>query len=487
MAKLFRLNEVHLFERLGKKILFDIHSMAVYEAAPLTFDIITVLSDPAQRDPIKALSKNYRKAHIRKALAFLEEQKIIRKADEPLPPKPVLKKRRGMRHLELMVTHGCNMGCRYCYGAHGLEGWDRTTGLYGTDSSGMSLETALKGVDFLCNNSGAQTDLSLTFFGGEPLLEFRLIEQIVPYVREQEKKSNKKISLSLSTNGLLLSEPVVDFLAKNRISCQISIDGPPEIHNFSRCLPDGTGSYEKIIEGVKRLIKIRPGKVPARATLFHGTMNMAETAKHILSLGFGSVHMEPATGRSSGDLEILPEDLPAIKRQNEELAVFLVDCVKKNRYFNYTNLVKFIRQTRVVRERSAHYCGAGRTYFAMSQDGGFYPCHRFVGMDDFRMGDIHGGMELGLQEKILGLTVDNRPVCKDCWARYLCGGGCWRPAVDRYGSLERPDEEVGCEITKHQIECAMAVNTELSVDDKDILSNMYEESEEKHLIAQKGA
>jgi uncharacterized protein len=148
-------------------------------------------------------------------------------------------------------------------------------------------------------------------------------------------------------------------------------------------------------------------------------------------------------------------------------------------------LVKFIRMTRVVRQRQAHYCGAGRTYFALSQDGGFYPCHRFVGMDGFRMGDLDSGITPDLQKRILKLTVDNRPVCRKCWARYLCGGGCWKPAVDRYGSLERPEDEISCEIIRHQIECAMAVNTELTDNDKDILGEMYENAEERHLVAGK--
>jgi uncharacterized protein len=273
---------------------------------------------------------------------------------------------------------------------------------------------------------------------------------------------------------------------KNKVGCQISIDGPREMHDRSRCLPDGSGSYDAILPGVKNLIARRRGRVPARVTICHTPLDLPAALKHLLALGFGTVHLEPARG-SSGSLMVTPDDLAAIKTQNEAIALFLVESVRNNRFFNYSNLVKYIRQTRVVRERLAHYCGAGRTYFALSQDGAFYPCHRFVGLDDYRMGDIDTGMDLGLQRKILDLTVDNRPGCRECWARYLCGGGCWKHAVDAHGGLEAPDEDVSCELIRHQIECAMAINSELGVEDKDILSQLYEEATEPYLVPEREA
>jgi uncharacterized protein len=327
--------------------------------------------------------------------------------------------------------------------------------------------------------------LSVIFFGGEPLLEIDLLERIVPYVRGKEKEAGKKVDFSLSTNGLLLSPKVVDFLAKKRIGCQVSIDGPAGTHDRTRVLPNGEGTYNAILPGVKRLISRRPGKVPARVTIAGGLIDLHETVNHLLDLGFGSVHVEPAIG-SSGDLEVTQEDVEEIKKQNESLALFLVESVRNNRFFNYSNLVKHIRQTRVVKERLAHYCGAGRTYFALAQDGGFYPCHRFVGMDAYKMGNVNQGIDLTLQKKILSLTIDNRPVCKECWARYLCGGGCWKHAVDAHGSLETPEEKLSCQIIRHEIECAMAINSELAISDQDILSTMYEEGSEPYLVTDKG-
>lgn len=474
------LAEYHLFRMFGKNILFNVETMLFYEITPLACDLVALLSKADSNDPVKLLKKRYKKDEIKNTLFYLRQEGFLKEGTSiGAGRKPVLKKRRGIRHLELMVTHGCNMGCSYCYG-QGQEEWKDSPYLYGARTSGMSFDIAKRGVDFLMEHSGNQKDLSIIFFGGEPLLEFDLIQKIVPYIREKEAGSGKMIDISLSTNGLLLNETVVDFLVRNRVGCQISIDGPKEIQDRNRSLRDGGGSYEHVLPGIKRLISARRGNVPARATVSHDLVNLLEVVDHLLSIGFGSVHIEPAIGKLGGTA-VRREDIEKIKHQHETLADMLVKSVRKNRYFNYSNLVRYIRQTRVIRERLAHYCGAGRTYFALSQEGDFYPCHRFVGMEKYKMGNVGSGIDLNLQQKILDLTVDNRPVCKDCWARYFCGGGCWKHAVDMHGSLEMPDNDFSCEIIRHEIECAMAINSELKVSDKDILSEMYEKGTESYL------
>lgn len=481
----YQIAEFHVFRMFQKNILFNVDTMLFYEVTPIVYDLVTLLSDTANDDPIGFLTGQYQEEDIGNAVQYLIKEGFLRENPSGnTEKKPVLKKRRGIRHLELMVTHDCNMRCRYCYGSLGMEQWENAPYLYGATTKGMTLETAKKGVDFLVLASGRQKQLSVTFFGGEPLLEFSLIKKTVPYIRKREAETGKKINLSLSTNGLLLNKKVVDFLVKNRVGCQISIDGPKEIHDQARCLPNGKGSYDKILPGIKRLVSARRGKVPARSTVSHNHADLPKVVEHLLSSGFGSVHIEPAIG-ASGESMVSGEDIDLMKKQNEAVALFLVENLKNNRFFNYTNLVRFIRQTRVVRERLAHYCGAARTYFALSQDGAFYPCHRFVGMAEYKMGDIDEGMDLTLQRKVLNLTVDNRPVCRDCWARYLCGGGCWKHAVDMNGCLEVPDNEFSCELIRHQIECAMAINSELGVKDKDILSELYEDAAEPYLVPEK--
>ena len=203
------LAEFHLFQRFGKNILFNVETMLFYEVTPLVYRLVSQLSTNGHQDPIKILKSKYRKLEINDALSYLAREGVIKEGPQR-PAKPILRKRRGLRHLELMVTHACNLGCRYCYGSDGNEGWEGAPYLYGAKAGGMSLETARKGVDFLFEASGTQRDLSLIFFGGEPLLEFGLLKKIIPYVKEREKATGKKVSLSLSTNGVLLSEKVVE-------------------------------------------------------------------------------------------------------------------------------------------------------------------------------------------------------------------------------------------------------------------------------------
>lgn len=476
--------EFHCFHRLDKRILFNVETLKAYEVSEVVFDVVSFLNDPGNSDPRAELTNRYDLAQIQEAVAYLVKEEFLFPATtESERPAPVLKKRRGIRHLELMVTHDCPMRCRYCYGSSGPDEWEAAPHLYGASEGEMSFETACRGVDFLFAASGPHKDLSIILFGGEPLLAIGLIEKLIPYIRDKEKSSGKKATLSLSTNGLLLSKKTVDFLTRHRIGCQVSIDGPPDLHNKNRRMADGSGSYDTMIKGVRRLLAARPRRTSARATIAHGTVDLPATAEHLLNLGFGSVHMEPAIGGAK-DLRITSDDVALICDQNEEMAQFLVKSIKNNRFFNYTNLVRYIRQTRVVKNRQAHYCGAGRTYFSLSREGDFYPCHRFVGMKSYRMGSLEDGMDLFLQRKILDLTVDNRPVCRECWARYLCGGGCWKHAVDVHGDLAVPDEKVSCEVTKHLIECALAVNCELSVSDKDILSDMYEEHAEPYMVTE---
>ena len=478
----YSLSEHHLFERFGKTILFNVATMLFYEITPVAAGILACVSANPDADPRRALKGKFSRAEIKSAIRSLEAEGFLRKEGSPPPETPpALTKRWGIRHLELMITHGCNMACRYCYGSDGTTGDAGSAHLYGSPLAGMAYETAVKGIDFLFHESGPRKEVSVIFFGGEPLLEFPLIERIVPYIRDKERETGKKADISLSSNGLLLDRKIVDFLAAQKIGCQISIDGPPEAHDRLRSLRDGSPSYEAVMIGVSHLMAARRGKVPARATLSRGATDALSVVEHLLSLGFGSVHLEPAIGRS-GETAITSADVEAIKRQEEALALFLVKRVRENRYFNYSNLVKYIRQTRVVRERLAYYCGAARTYFALSRDGAFYPCHRFVGMEEYRMGDVDSGLDTRLRDRILGLTVDQRPYCRECWARYFCGGGCWKHAVDMSGTLEEPDHDLSCEITRHRIECALAINSELRVEDKDILSDLYEEAAEPYLV-----
>ncbi len=410
----------------------------------------------------------------RTVLAHLRRLGIVRAGISARPRLPL---RAGVRHLELMVTHACNLRCRYCYGAAIGAG---SRHLYGEDDADMPWEVARRGVELLLQGSGRAPRVSLTFFGGEPLLALDLIRRVVPFARAQAEAAGKAIDLSLSTNGIGLSAEVVQFLVANDIGCQVSIDGPAGIHDANRPAASGAGSYAQALPGVRRLLAARPGRVTARVTVARALVHLPEVVEHLLGLGFAAVHVEPALG-GCGDSAVDAADVATMCEQNEDLARLLVARVRADRVFAYHNLVRHIRQSRVVRQRLAHHCGAARTLLAVARDGAFYPCHRFVGLAEYRMGDVWSGPDFTLQRRVLALTVDERPGCRECWARYLCGGGCWKHAVDAHGTLERPDEELTCRLIRHQIECALAVNAALSVSDAEVLGRGWRESEAPHL------
>jgi len=241
MADDYHASEFHLFRMFDKNILFNVETMLFYEVSPVVYDIADLLSDPGHPDPVTSLKTRYPEAEIKEAVVYLMQEGFLREGRAvPAKNRPRLIKRSGIRHLELMVTHACNMRCRYCYGSLSADGWQEAPHLYGANDSGMSLETAIKGVDYLFEASGRLTDLSVIFFGGEPLLELPLMKKVAAHVREKEAETGKKADLSLSTNALLLRDKrVIDFLMKQKVGCQISIDGPKETHDQSRCLPVG--------------------------------------------------------------------------------------------------------------------------------------------------------------------------------------------------------------------------------------------------------
>jgi uncharacterized protein len=485
-SEVWHLGEAHAFERLGRHILFDVDTLHYYESTPVVHALVQALQAGTD-EPVRALRGCFPRRDVHAAMQQLRECGLLRPGPAPAGrARPRLRKRLGIRHLELMVTHACNMRCRYCYGSDDHDGWQGAEHLYGSSQAGMSWDTARKGVDFLFEASGPQKELSVIFFGGEPLLEFDLIKRVVAYVRAKERDTGKRVDFSLSSNGVNLSQEVVDFLVREDISCQVSIDGPATIHDQNRVLASGKGSYDSVMHGVRRLLDKRPGRVSARVTVAAGRVDLPKVADHLLNLGFGSIHAEPVIGNACG-LALKEADLAHFEQQTEHLAKYLVRRVRDGRIFNFSNLVRHVRQIRVIDQRLAHYCGAARTYLALDQDGAFYPCHRFVGMPEYRMGDLEIGFDDRLQKRILGLTVDDRPGCKDCWARYLCGGGCWKHAVDVNGGLERPDEATSCRLIKHQIECAMAITGALRVEDKELLGDAYARHEEPYKLPDTGS
>lgn len=453
------LAEHHRFNALGKDILLDVRSMLFYEVNGVVADLVALLETRSFPRAVRVARWRHGRGIVAEALAMLRREGLLHEPGDGIPPpENSLRRARSIRHLELMVTNGCNLACRYCYG--GDAAWESAPALYGGAREPMTPDVARKGIDLLLRECGANRRLSVIFFGGEPLLNFSTIKEAVAYARARERESGRQLDLSLVTNGTLLSDEVIDFVCRHRVGVQVSIDGPKALQDHNRPLRGGQGSFDRLLPGVQRLIARRPGRVPARVTVSRGHVQLRAVVNYLLALGFGSVHVEPAAG-DSGPVAVTQADVEEMLRQNRELAALLIERVRAGERFHYSNLVRHVRATHAVDERRFYYCGAARSYLTVATDGALYPCHRFAGLPEFVMGHVDAWLDRTWQRRLLAFDVDSRPGCRDCWARYFCGGGCWKTNHDATGRVEEPDNDVGCRLTRQQIELAMAVNTEL--------------------------
>lgn len=472
-----QIEEHHCFEALGQRILVNVATSLFYSINNVVADFIALTTRFPFDKAVARLRRKYRSSDVDEALAYLEKERFLAAKPAALPKPPAPKW--PLRTLELCVTHACNLGCRYCYG--GAPDADCSL-RYGATKPHMDEETALRGIDFLVEGSGKVKELNVVFFGGEPLLNFELIKRVTHYCRAKAKETGKRFNLSMVTNGTRITAEVARFTRANRIGMQVSIDGPPRIQDVNRPFLDGSGSHETVLAGLKELKTAGFRHLPARATAAHGAFDNLNVLKHLVDMGFTSVHIEPALGDSAYGA-LTRRDMAKLIRQEEAVAAFFVERIRAGQYFNYHSLVRHVRGTRVVQDKRHFFCGAGRGLVTLANDGSLYPCHRFAGCEEFRLGTLDTGIDNAKRMPFRTLHVDARPGCKSCWARYFCGGGCWRHAYDAHGGLERPDETFSCVLIRRQIELAMAVNTILNVSDRQIIDGIFEEDTLSYLKA----
>ncbi|MBI2431896.1 MAG: SPASM domain-containing protein [Candidatus Hydrogenedentes bacterium] len=466
-----RVAECHAFQALGQRILLNVETSLFYAVNNVSLDLVGYCSRLGMHKGMSLARRRYRREDVEEAASYLASEGFFTTAP---PPKPAPEHRSyPLRTLELCVTHGCNLACRYCYGRTPLPANDASCFLYGASTAPMSEETAFRGIDYLFANSGRLRKVHVTYFGGEPLLNFPLIKAVTRYCRAREKQHGKEAELSVVTNGVLLDEERVHFFNQHRVSVQVSMDGPKGIHDANRSFRDGSGSYDVMLPGVKQLLKNRNGRVPVRATAAHGALELRAVLEHLLGLGFRSVHIEPALG-GDGKSAFNEQDLDQMLAQEEEVAALIVDRIQQGEFLDYHSLVRHVRATRLVRDRRYFFCGAGRGLLCLSNEGKFYPCHRFAGIEEYCLGDLDEGIDESKRAPFRTLHVGRRPGCRTCWARYFCGGGCWKHAHDAHGGLEQPDEQFSCRIVRRQTELAMAINAALGVTDQEIVSGRYE-------------
>ncbi|MCL2662761.1 MAG: SPASM domain-containing protein [Oscillospiraceae bacterium] len=415
-----------------------------------------------------------------------EKRCKLNKTDEPSPCLPITA-------LCLNVSHVCNMSCAYCFAGRGEYGCgedDDTEIGDETESDNnaklMSLETGKRAIDFLFENSGKGKNLDVDFFGGEPLLNWEVVKDIVRYAREKERVSDKKFRFTLTTNALLINDDVINFTNSQMHNVVLSLDGRPEVHDAMRRLPNGDGSYSDVIGKITKLVEARRGKgYYIRGTFTCENMDFVNDVLHIADLGFKEVSMEPVVGARQGDGSsvlfsedkrnipckhnktdepspcldepspcLTPEDLPELFKQYETLAVEILRREELDRGFNFYHYNLDLANGPCVHKRITG-CGVGTEYLAVTPSGELYPCHQFVGDSKFLIGDVWKGVtNTGLRSSFSACSIYSRSECKDCWARFYCSGGCAANAYYDSGSINGI-YEIGCELFKKRIECAI--------------------------------
>jgi len=353
-----------------------------------------------------------------------------------------------VKALCLHVAHDCNMRCQYCFAE---------TGEYKVGKRElMSLEVATKAIDYLITSSSSRRNLEVDFFGGEPLLNFEVVEQTVKYAREQELKYNKNIRFTLTTNGVLLNDKKIDFFKENNIQLIMSHDGRSKVNNKMRPLAGKQGSYEKVTKNFKNAINKGIKDYHIRGTFTSYNKDFVEDVKHILDLGFDKISFEPVVTDPKEDYALEYKDLKYLKKEYNKLAQLYIKEHKKGNKFKFFHYEIDLNQGPCLAKRLSG-CGAGYDYLAVAPNGDLYPCHQFVGIEDFKMGSVHEvGYKKDIANKFLDAHVLNKNKCKDCFAKYYCSGGCHADAYFRNNNFYEP-VDFSCELQKTRVEYALAI------------------------------
>jgi uncharacterized protein len=388
-------------------------------------DILEIIDDVE-------MLKSQGKLFLKDTFAFVTENKH----DAPL------------KALCLNVSHMCNMSCSYCFAGHGG---------YGGSGDMMSLETGTQAIDFLIRNSTGRKNLDVDFFGGEPLLNWETVKEIVAYARISERTSGKNFRFTLTTNGLLINDDVIEFTNKEIHNVVLSLDGRPEINDAKRKLPNGDGSYAAVIGNIHKLVNARQGKgYYIRGTFTRHNMDFVNDILHMTDLGFTELSMEPVVVKQNDPHGFTRSDLPVLYEQYERLAAEMLKRKKSGNCFTFYHYILDLTKGPCVHKRIAG-CGVATEYLAVTPSGELYPCHQFIGDTSFLMGDIWRGIvNRELKNAFSNTSIYTRNECKDCWAKFYCSGGCAANAFHAAGSIESV-YEVGCELFKKRTECAIMI------------------------------
>ena len=448
---------VHQYKLNGYNLVLDSCSGGVHVVDEVAYDLIALYPDHTPEEIVQTLLETYRdrpdvtEAEIRECLADVES---LVKSGQLYTPDTfsdiagTFKERSGgvVKALCLHVAHTCNLNCSYCFASQGKYHGDRAL---------MSFEVGKQALDFLIAHSGTRTNLEVDFFGGEPLMNWQVVKDLVAYARTQEGPHHKRFRFTLTTNGMLIDDDVIDFANKEMHNVVLSLDGRKEIHDRLRVDYAGKGSYDRIVPKFRELVERRGGKgYYMRGTFTHANPDFTKDVLHMADLGFTELSMEPVVCAPDDPAALTAEDLPIVLEQYEILAKEMLKREKEGRGFTFYHYMLDLTHGPCIYKRISG-CGSGTEYMAVTPWGDLYPCHQFVGEEAHKLGDIWNGVtNTAARDEFKLCNAYARPECADCWAKLYCSGGCAANAYHASGSI-RGVYEYGCELFRKRIECAI--------------------------------
>ncbi len=447
---------VHQFKQNGYNIVLDTCSGSVHVVDEVAYDIISMYKEKSEEEIVAEILKKYRDTpdinedEVRECIGDVKELEENKKLFTPDVFEDMAfewkNNSKVIKALCLHIAHTCNLNCSYCFASQGKYQGDRAL---------MSFEVGKQAFDFLIANSGTRKNLEVDFFGGEPLMNWDVVKQLVNYARSIEKEHNKNFRFTLTTNGVLIDDDVIDFLNKEMDNVVLSLDGRKEVHDRFRVDYAGNGSYDKILPKFKKLVDARGGeKYYMRGTFTHHNVDFTNDIFHMADLGFTELSMEPVVCSPNDPSALTEEDLPKLFEQYEILANEMIKRKKEGRPFTFYHYMLDLTEGPCIYKRITG-CGSGTEYMAVTPWGELFPCHQFVGDPKYSLGNIWDGVtNTAVQDEFRKCNAYARPDCADCWAKLYCSGGCAANAYHATGSIQGV-YKYGCELFKKRIECAV--------------------------------
>ncbi|MBE6803430.1 MAG: thioether cross-link-forming SCIFF peptide maturase [Ruminococcaceae bacterium] len=448
---------VHQYKLNGYNIVLDTCSGSVHVVDEVAYDIIAMYKDKTADEIVKYILDTYKNEEITEqdVLDCIEDVKSLENAGKLYTPDTYegmafdFKNRNTViKALCLHVAHTCNLNCSYCFASQGKYHGERAL---------MSFEVGKRALDFLIENSGTRHNLEVDFFGGEPLMNWNVVKELVAYAKVQEKIHNKNFRFTLTTNGVLVDDEVIDFCNKEMSNVVLSLDGRPEVHDRLRVDYMGRGSYDLIVPKFQEFVKRRGGKnYYMRGTFTHNNIDFTNDIFHMADLGFTELSMEPVVCSPEDASALTQEDLLILFDQYEILAKEMIKRKKEGKPFTFYHYMLDLTHGPCIYKRISG-CGSGTEYMAVTPTGELYPCHQFVGDTKYLLGNIWDGVtNKDVQNEFKLCNAYARPECNDCWAKLYCSGGCAANSYHASGKITGI-YEYGCELFKKRIECAVMI------------------------------